>query len=280
MTKKSHNKKRNVGIIYEQLLVAIASGLVENDVTKEKNAKIIIKRFFRKDTELYKEHRLFKALIEPHIPDGSLATKILDEAKKAARKHNSHKLNREKSRLIREINHTFGKDFYKQKIPDYTIFATVQTLLNDWRSYGDADISRVALYESKVHKVLTEEKLTENLENNKNEEVDSLVVKVMTEKYNNKYGKALTDVQQLLVKEYIFAENGDTNKFQRLLSQIKETVVRDLELYTADCDNQHVANKINEVKKDIRSLNINTLDDNTMTRFLTLCDLSEELRRQ
>lgn len=278
MTKKSHNKKRNVGIIYEQLLATIATGLVENDVTKQRKAKNIIKRFFRKDTELYKEHRLFKALIEPYIADGSLATKILDEAKKAARRHNSHKLNREKSRLIREINHSLGKDFYKQKILEYTTFATVQTLLNDWRSYGDADISRVALYESKVHSLLTAEKLTENLENVKDGQVDNLVVKVMTEKYNNKYGKSLTDVQQLLVKEYIFAENGDTAKFQRLLSQIKETVVRDLELYSIDCDNKHVANKINEVKKDIRNLNINTLDDNTMTRFLTLCDLSEELQ--
>ena len=65
-----------------------------------------------------------------------------------------------------------------------------------------------------------------------------------------------------------------------MLSRIKETVLRDLSGYKSDCKNDHVANKINEVKEDIRALDINTLDDQTMTRFLTLCDLSEELRRK
>ena len=65
-----------------------------------------------------------------------------------------------------------------------------------------------------------------------------------------------------------------------MLHRIKETVLRDLSEYKSDCENDHVANKINEVKEDIRTLDINTLDDQTMTRFLTLCDLSEELRRK
>ena len=95
-----------------------------------------------------------------------------------------------------------------------------------------------------------------------------------------KYGKTLTDVQQMLVKQYVFAENGNTTGFKSMLKRIKETVIRDLVDYQENCDNNHVANKINEVKEDIRSLDINTLDDQTMTRFLTLCDLSEELRRK
>ena len=111
-------------------------------------------------------------------------------------------------------------------------------------------------------------------------EVDNLVVKVMTDKFNNKYGKQLTDVQQMLVKQYVFAEQGETKGFKSMLKRIKESVIHDLTDYQVDCDNNHVANKINEVKEDIRSLDINTLDDQTMTRFLTLCDLSEELRRK
>ena len=110
--------------------------------------------------------------------------------------------------------------------------------------------------------------------------VDNLVVKVMTDKYNEKYGKSLTEVQQMLVKQYVFAENGDSKGFKKMLTRIQETVIADLTNYQAECDNNHVANKINEVKEDIQSLDINTLDDQTMTRFLTLCDLSEELRRK
>ena len=84
----------------------------------------------------------------------------------------------------------------------------------------------------------------------------------------------------MLVKQYVFAEQGETQGFKSMLTRIKEAVIRDLTDYQVDCDNDHVANKINEVKEDIRSLDINTLDDQTMTRFLTLCDLSEELRRK
>ena len=280
MTKRSHNKKRNVGIIYDQLLATIATGIVENNSKKVKQAKTIVRRFFREGTELYKEHRLFKALVEPQINDGSLATRILDEAKKAARGHHETRLTREKNRLIREINMSFGKNFYNTKVENYTDYATIQTLLNDWRAYSNADISRVALYEQKAHSILMRPKQQDSLQEMQDKNVDNLVVKVMTEKFNDKYGKQLTDVQQMLVKQYIFAENGDSKGFKSMLNRIKETVIRDLVDYQVDCDNSHVANKINEVKDDIRSLDINTLDDQTMTRFLTLCDLSEELRRK
>ena len=279
MTTRSHNKKRNVGIIYEQLLAVAARGIVESKPALTQKAKQLIGRFYSEGTEIHREHRLFKALIEPYIEDGSLATKILGEAKKAAKQHNSARLEREKSRLIKEINYSFGKNFYSQKVENYTNFATVQTLLNDWRTPG-ADIHRVTLYEAKVHKLLVAEKEQTSLVKEHVKEVDNLVVKVMTDKFNNKYGKQLTDVQQMLVKQYVFAEQGETKGFKSMLKRIKEAVIADLTDYQGDCDNNHVANKINEVKEDIRSLDINTLDDQTMTRFLTLCDLSEELRRK
>lgn len=280
MTNRSHNKKRNVGIIYEQLLSTAACGIVENDKTKTNKAQKIISRFYKEGTEIYREHRLFTAIIEPHISDGSLATKILGEAKKASRSHNVQRLEREKSRLIKEINYSFGKSFYSQKVNNYTDFATIQTLMNDWRSGKQADFSRVTLFENKVHKILVTPKPVKTLSEEHSKGVDNLVVKVMTEKFNEKYSKQLTEVQQMLVKEYVFSENGDSEGFKSMLSRIKETTIRDLTDYEAECDNGHVANKINEVKEDVRSLDINTLDDNTMTRFMTLCDLSEELRRK
>ena len=76
MTTRSHNKKRNVGIIYEQLLAVAARGIVESKPALTQKAKKLITRFFSEGTEIYREHRLFKALVEPYIEDGSLATKI------------------------------------------------------------------------------------------------------------------------------------------------------------------------------------------------------------
>jgi len=280
MTKKSHNKKRNVGIIYEQLLLTASRGLVEANNSKVRKARQIIKKYFKPGTELYKEHRLFKALAEPFIQDGSLATKILGEAKNAARNHSSHKLEREKSRLIKEINYNFGKDFYGQRVENYTDFATIQTLLNDWRSYRDADIARVGLYESKVHSILVRPKEEVIMENEKDADVNRLVVKLMIEKFNKKYQNQLTESQQELIKQYVFNNNSKSKGFTNTLDKIKDKTIMELDRYSMSCDNQHVSNKINLVREDISNLDTNNLDDQTMARFLTLCTLSEELRRK
>tara|TARA_Y100000034_G_C6847385_1_gene384001 strand:- start:236 stop:1087 length:852 start_codon:yes stop_codon:yes gene_type:complete len=279
MTKKSHNKKRNVGIIYEQLLSMAAQGLVESNPLKINKARKIIKKYFQPGTELYKEHRLFKALAEPHIKDGSLATNILVEAKKAARNHADHRLEREKSRLIKEINYNFGKTFYQKRVKNYTDFATIQTLLNDWRAYGKADLARVSLYESKVHSILTKPKEQAGLQEERDSDINGLVVRIMTEKFNKKYSNQLTDVQKELIKQYVFYDNGKGAGFTSVLENIREQAVRDIDRYAINCENAHVSKKISKVREDIRSIDINILNDHTMSRFLTLCALSEELRR-
>ena len=150
---KSHNKKRNVGIIYEQLINYISQTLVEGKKKETDTAIEIIRKNFRPGTELYKEFRLFNALVKTHVASESLATRILSEAKRAAQDHDSKKLRSEKSQLIREINNNLceGSNLYSRRIENYTTYATIQTLLNDWRSKEVQDISRVALYESKIH---------------------------------------------------------------------------------------------------------------------------------
>ena len=55
MKKRSHNKKRNVGIIYEQLLRTISKSLVEGDTKKANLVKSIIHNIKGKDKE-----KLFK----------------------------------------------------------------------------------------------------------------------------------------------------------------------------------------------------------------------------
>ena len=107
------------------------------------------------------------------------------------------------------------------------------------------------LYESKAHAILLKPKEQIRLDEERDKEVDNLVVKVMTEKFNKKYSSQLTDLQQLLIKEYVFNENTEGKAFKNVLKRIKETVLRDLSDYTAECDNTIVAKKINEVKEDI-----------------------------
>ena len=51
---KTHNKKRNVGIIYEQLVRKVSESLVEGDMDRANLVLDILKKNFRKGTELNK----------------------------------------------------------------------------------------------------------------------------------------------------------------------------------------------------------------------------------
>ena len=83
-----HNKKRNVGIIYELLLQHISTKLLEGNKKDAKVATKIIEKHFNKNTELYKEFRLFNALAKSTITNTHVLASILNEAKIASNKLN------------------------------------------------------------------------------------------------------------------------------------------------------------------------------------------------
>ena len=53
-----HNKKRNVGIVYELLLKHISTKLLEGNKKEAKIATRLIEKHFKKGTELRSEERL------------------------------------------------------------------------------------------------------------------------------------------------------------------------------------------------------------------------------
>ena len=45
---KTHNKKRNIGIIYDQMISSLCESYIENDIDKSRKFIKIIKESFRK----------------------------------------------------------------------------------------------------------------------------------------------------------------------------------------------------------------------------------------
>lgn len=275
---KSHNKKRNVGIVYGLLLKTAAAGLIEGNVTKQKEAQRIISRFFQKGQELQKEHQLFEALSQNFGFDESLATRVLGEAKAAAKKHNKHRLEREKSKLIKDVNYTFGKSFWNQHLSNYTELATVGQLLETWRDRDNSSLSGSVIYEGKVHRILTKTPVVKSLKEEKTPEVDPLVAKIMVEKFNEKYGKTMTPVQQELIKSYIFVDT-DPTRFVKLVESVQKSALHTLQKYKSHCDNDIVLSKIDEVRSQIKEVNVGDISDDNLAKFLKIVDLTEEIRR-
>ena len=81
--KTSHNKKRNIGLVYELLLRSISSALVEGNQERANISIDIMKKRFAPETEIFSEFRIFNAIMHTDINDTSVAAGILTEAKNA-----------------------------------------------------------------------------------------------------------------------------------------------------------------------------------------------------
>ena len=276
--KKSHNKKRNVGIIYEQLVLKLSQALVENDKKTFTDTKQIIKKFFAKKTELYKEHRLLNSLAVTNIENPSVIPSILTETKRASYRINERKLGYEKSKLIRKINETFGKSFYSTRVGNYTDLASIQTLINEYRAGGDGDPQILAEYSSKITDILLREKRIKNLDEMKNGEVNSLVVKIMNEKFNKSYSRSLTGDQIKILNDWILSEGTTNDRLTNELKTVRVQALNEIQNYKNICENNTLSEKIKLVEKNITETAFpEVLGEEHIIKAMTMIQIISEL---
>lgn len=244
----------------------------------------ILRRHFRPGTELYKEFRLINALRKTTVSSEAVAASILYEAKQAAKAHDLKELDRQKSLLIRDINHIIkDEDFYDQQVGEYRFLATVQTLFNDWRQ-RDADLSRIAAYEDQLLKRLTEEKTAEP-EQVLSEETPGearLLMKVMMKKLNEKYSGVLNNEQKSLLRAYAFSTaNDDPGSIKLKLKEIRDGLLSLIESFgIAKPDNKYINKKLAEAKDQLLTERLEVVDDETVTRFMLYTKLATELESE
>jgi hypothetical protein len=274
--KVKHNKKRNVGLLFAQLSQAVSESMVEGDVKRANRVLSLIKRHFAPGTELFKEFRLFRAIMVTSVPSDSLATSIIGEAKTASKNINTRLLTQQKSALIKDINYNLSEsNFYSRRVPDYKTYATVQTLLAEWRSSAP-DVSVVAKFESELHSHLLKEKKLADIEEMKSPDANSLVVDIMRKKLEEKFGSHLNDKQMSLLREYVFFDDDKTS-FLTKLSSIKSEALEAIDAFESTCQNKIILKQVPDVRDAILSLSESTADDETLSRYLTLMNITEEL---
>lgn len=275
---KKHTKRRNIGLIYEFLVRHIIESVMREDDAGAEKAVLIIRKNFKPGTELYREWRLFNAVVKTRGVDETMANAIIRETRHAVRKYDRTKLDTEKTKLIHEINHTLGQDVYDRPVPDYRFFATVQTLFNDWRDTSVPNISRIAEYEKQLQTTLMTPLVEHQVYEKTDPSNDALVVKLMTEKLNKRYSGRLSPIQRSLLNMY--ALDGVTQKLSENFAAIKNDTLLQLDKYKQDvtaAGDTYTLNKLNEVRVSVSSLDHTNIDDVTVARFLKLCELKDEL---
>jgi hypothetical protein len=278
-----HNKKRNVGIIYELLIQHITNCIIEGDKSSAKKATKIIEKRFAKGTELYKEFRLFNALANSTVSDTHIVASILSEAKRAARNINNAKLDHEKSLLIKDINYQISnKDFFYRTIPNYRIMGSIQIALNEWRKQSP-DLGVLIEFEKKIGEnllsekvVMTTERLQEEIDASKS---DKLVFKIMTEKINEKYAD-LSKEEREIISHYAFYQSQNKDLLKKYLNEKKEQAIFLLEDFEDKENNSILVEKVEKVRSSIQTLNEEEINDKAIVKFLTITKLINELKNK
>jgi hypothetical protein len=268
-----HNKKRNVGLIHEQLVRYVASSLIAEDKRSAEKAVQLIAKHFKPGTELYKEFRLFNAMVNIPVSSRSLAERVLVESKRAAKGHSSQKLRREKSLLIKDINLQLAESrrFYDIKIENYKLFATVQSVLNEWRGARKLDLTTRARYEEAIVEWLARE--TEEMQQ-ESIGADPLVRKIMYQKFEDKYKDQLSQEQKSILECSIL---GSEEQFVKIIQETKQRALKQLKQFDKSCDNKLLRENIETVRSRIEALSEQKSDE-VIAKTLHLVHLIEEMQ--
>ncbi len=278
--KMRHNKKRNPALLYEFLVRHVSKCLVENKTEAAEKALQISRKYFSKGKPLAEELRLFRSVLDTNVKSRHSAQKIIDTVCEKAKTLNARDLDAQKSRLIKEVNHTFQDlDFYNYKVSDYVVYASVSALLNDSRNKKKVltDVNKIQL-EDVICEHLTKDKVVSpvNLEKPK---YNRAVYNFVFERFHKKYDQKLNALQKKLLTTYAaFKISKDDVAIREFLKvevrniKTKLAVVKDSKIR----EDKNLMDKLQECHKKF-SVTSGDVSDESILEVLQYMQLVEEV---
>jgi len=276
--KPKHSKYKNTGILFELLTRQITSETISNISPK---AVGILQKFFGNDSTLLKEYQIYHALLNKRFEKDASATVLIETLNRAHSKLNKSVLRRERYNLVREIKDTYNiEDFFKAKIPNYKIYASVYNLLENKEANPLSIVnSKVAILEHITNKNLPnkpkKEMVMEEYEKF-DKETRALTYKMLMERFNDKYS-GLANNQRILLKEYVY-NVSNSPKLKAFLNGEINKVKAEIEILAENTD-QVTKIKLNEVKSLIKPLcKKSSVHDDNVINLLNYYELVNELK--
>lgn len=279
---KRHNKKRNPALLYEFLIRHASRCLVEGKQEDAYKASQICKKFFSEGKPLNKELKLFKSVLNSNVKSHHSAQKLLDSVCESAKESNVRNLDVEKSKLIKEINYTFdNSNFYNYKIPNYVVYASLQTLLSEARNKKKvlSEVKKIQLED-----VVSEHLLNKTEQNSKfklNPQYNNVVYKFALKKFHEKYANKLNEDQKSFLTKYTtYLISKDKTAMKETLLKESEEIKDKLLKCKKDSDIQKdtsLVDKINECYKRFVSIDFNKVNEKNVLEVLNYMQLVAEV---
>lgn len=282
MKKIKHSKFKNTGFLFELLTRQITLEILNNSQEK---ARKIVAEFFGNGTELSKELRLYKLLIDEKYNSENKAEKFIEAIMDARTKLDEQKLIKEKYNLVKVIKENFEIDtFLTSPVTNYRVLASIHKLFEAKKS----DISDVKdIFDSKITLVehistntpTLKQKEDKLFEDYKKQEKDLrlLTYKILVETFNKKYSN-LNDSQKNLLREYI---NNVTNttKFGEYYSNQLKTIVTELHSIYKTMEDKVTKIKLRETINVLKTQKIGKkVTDEQVSSLMMAYELVKEIK--
>ena len=272
MTTK-HNKKRNMGFVYEALIRELTRAAVEGKNRRKARLARTIKEFFSRDTLLGKELDCYRTLSEAKEIEPAMAEKLIKAVKETHKSLDQRKIFSEQTRLINFINKEFGEYVFTNYVPNYKDLATIGNMFND-----RSPIKTKVLMEQKIITRICEATTSEALSDDA--EVDGLVLKEFTKNFNKEYRHLLPE-QRSFLTHYITAARDSGTEFKIFLneelSRIRESVNESLLLKEVKSDEEMVT-ATKKVLSLIEEFRTRELSEGDLKKIMKLQKLVSEYR--
>lgn len=269
--KLKHNKKRNTAFLYEVLVRHLTKSVINNDQEKKSVVTKIIKEHFNKNTMLYKELEIYRAITDQKSLDYHLAEKLIFEAKRTYAKLDKDSIFREQSNLIKNINKNLSKSAYQVFVPNYKDLASIYQILQDQLPLK----SKMILEEGFVRSIATNK--PEKAEGMK--PITNIVYKTFVKNFNKQYGESLLQEQILLLNKYItsFSDGGVDFKvyMNEEIARLESMVSLMLERQDVQQDDS-IKHKIERILETIRGFNNKEVDNLMLEQVLKIQKLVKE----
>ncbi len=278
MSKLKHSKFKNTGILFELLVRQIASDTLSD---KTCYATQIIKRHFKKGSQLATELKLYQALTKENFDSQYKAQEFLNIVLKERAKLNESNLRREKYNLIKSIKDSYAiEDFFKYRVNNYKELASAYKLFEHTESNSPKEYveCKNTIFEAiTTEKVVIKEEVSNKEYSKQPKEVRLLAYKFLVDSFNSKYS-SLSESQQLILKNYI--ENIDNSgKLRKFV--VSEVARLKRELKSIKLKDKVTQIKLNETINLIRELTKHkVVNENQILALLRYNQLLEELRRK
>ena len=281
--KIKHSKVKNTGILFELLSRQITVDVLNDN--KDSKSIDLIKEYFNEKTELGREYELYRILISENYGSTNKAERLIEAVIKSRQKLHNTVLRREKYNLIKEIKeHYKVEDFFKARIPNYRVLASVYKLflaestptIFDPKEEVNSKFTIIEhITRNKIKPRDTDSKIIAGYKK-QDKDMRLLSYQILVDNFNKKY-KTLNSMQRTLLKEYI-NNISNTNSLREFVNSEIVKIKKILSKFLPRIDDEVTKIKLKEAINQTDTLTKGSIvKDRQVVALMRYYELMKEL---